>query len=75
MKWWCNRVDENGRLRRYRTTGCPARPIKARCTPAKMRRITRWEHEAVLDPMQRRLDQAPDAMPSAGGPSSTRSAR
>ena len=62
MKWWLNRVDENGRLRRYRTTGCPARPIKARCTPAKMRRITRREHEAVLDAMQRRLDQAPDAM-------------
>jgi transposase len=63
MKWWFNRVDENGKLlRHYWTTRCPARPIKARCTPAKMRRITRREHKAVLDVMQRRLDQAPDAM-------------
>ena len=26
------------------------------------RRITRWEHEAVLDGVQRRLDKQPDAM-------------
>ena len=27
-----------------------------------MRRVTRWEHEGVLDAMQHRLDQAPDTM-------------
>ena len=27
-----------------------------------MRRITRWEHEGVLNAMQRRLDQQPEAM-------------
>jgi hypothetical protein len=27
-----------------------------------MRRITRWQHEGVLDAMQRRLDQTPRAM-------------
>ena len=63
MKWWFNRIDENGKLlRHYWTTRCPDCPIKAQCTPAKMRRITRWEHEGVLDAMQRRLDQRPDAM-------------
>ena len=63
MKWWFNRVDENGKLlRHYWTTKCPDCPIKAQCTPAKMRRITRWEHEGVLDAMQRRLDERPDAM-------------
>lgn len=63
MKWWFDRVDENGKLlRHYWTTKCPDCPIKARCTPAKMRRITRWEHEGVLDAIQHRLDQAPDAM-------------
>jgi transposase len=63
MKWWFNRIDENGKpLRHYWTTKCPDCPIKAQCTPAKMRRITRWEHEAVLDAMQHRLDQAPDTM-------------
>ncbi len=27
-----------------------------------MRRVTRWEHEDVLDAMQKRLDQVPQAM-------------
>ena len=63
MKWWFNRIDEHGKeLRHYWTTKCPDCPIKAQCTPAKMRRITRWEHEGVLDAMQRRLDQVPQAM-------------
>jgi len=54
---------ENGlTLRRYWTTACKTCPIKNRCTPAKERRITRWEHEDVLDAMQRRLDENPRAM-------------
>ena len=63
MKWSFNRVDEHGMtLRYYSTPRCSDCPIKAQCTPAKMRRIWRWEHEGVLDAMQRRLDQAPDSM-------------
>jgi transposase len=63
MAWRFNRIDENGKLlRHYWTTKCPDCPLKAKCTPAKLRRITRWEHEDVLDAMQRRLDQQPDAM-------------
>ena len=36
--------------------------MKAMCTPSKQRRITRWEHEAAIDAMQRGLDAMPDAM-------------
>jgi hypothetical protein len=36
--------------------------IKARCTTGKERRVKRWEHEDVLDAMQKRLDQVPQAM-------------
>jgi Transposase DDE domain len=36
--------------------------VKAKCTPSKQRRITRWEHEAVIEAMQRRLDEMPNAM-------------
>ncbi len=36
--------------------------MKAQCTPGKERRVTRWEHENILDAMQTRLDQMPDAM-------------
>jgi len=46
----------------YWTTRCADCPLKARCTSGKERRIKRWEHEAVIDAMQARLDQKPDAM-------------
>src|SRR5471032_2331709 len=50
--------EENGlQIRRYWSSACPQCPMKAQCTPSDYRRIARWEHEAVLDAMQRRLDQ------------------
>ncbi len=49
-------------LRNYWASACPTCPIKAQCTTGKERRIKRWEHEDVIDAMQRRLDQKPDAM-------------
>jgi len=55
--------EENGQqIRRYWSSACPQCPMKAQCTPSDYRRISRWEHEAVLDAMQRRLDQQPEAM-------------
>ena len=55
-------VEDGLTLRRYWTTACGGCAIKARCTPAKERRVTRWEHEAVLEAVQRRLDADPGAM-------------
>ncbi len=49
-------------LRRYWTTTCATCAIKDRCIPGKERRISRWEHEAVLEAVQRRLDENPQAM-------------
>jgi transposase len=37
-------------------------PIKAQCTTGRERRITRWEHEEVVEAVQERLDKNPDAM-------------
>jgi transposase len=55
--------EENGLLiRRYWSSACPQCPIKAQCTPSDYRRISRWEHEAVLEAAQRRLDKKPEAM-------------
>ena len=55
--------EENGLLlRRYWTSACPRCPMKAQCTPSDYRRISRWEHEAVLEAVQRRLDKQPHAM-------------
>jgi transposase len=63
LKWWFN-SDEGGDklLRHYWTTKCQDCAIKAKCTTGKERRIKRWEHEEVLDAMQKRLDQKSDAM-------------
>jgi transposase len=55
--------EENGLTRRhYWTNVCQACPIKELCTTGKERRIGRWEHEAVLEAVQRRLDENPQAM-------------
>ena len=55
--------EENGlALRRYWTTACATCAIKERCTPGKERRISRWEHEHVLEAVQRRLDENPQVM-------------
>jgi transposase len=55
--------EENGlALRRYWTTTCATCAIKDRCTPGKERRVSRWEHEHVLEAVQRRLDENPQAM-------------
>ena len=49
-------------LRRYWTTACQGCVLKDRCTTGKERRITRWEHEHVLEAVQQRLDEHPEKM-------------
>jgi len=54
---------ENGlTIHKYWSSACSRCPIRAQCTTSDYRRITRWEHEAVLDAMQERLDRQPDIM-------------
>jgi transposase len=56
-------TGESGKvLRRYWTSACGTCGLKQHCTPGKQRRVARWEREAVLDRVQERLDQRPDAM-------------
>jgi len=55
-------VEKGLTLHRYWPSACPRCPLKARCTPGDYRRVTRWEHEAILETMQRRLDRQPQAM-------------
>ncbi|MGO9544691.1 MAG: IS1182 family transposase [Rhodomicrobium sp.] len=54
---------EDGKtIRRYWTTACRTCPLKAQCTTGHERRIPRWEHEAVLEKVQDRLDRDPGKM-------------
>ena len=55
-------VEKGLTLRRYWTTACQGCAIKDRCTTGKERRITRWEHEHVLEAVERRLDEQPQKM-------------
>ena len=55
-------VEHGLTLRRYWTNACEACAIKAQCTTGAQRRITRWEHEQVLEAVQARLDKNPQAM-------------
>jgi transposase len=55
--------DESGlQMRTYWSSACSQCPIKTQCTPSDFRRIRRWEHEAVLEAVQARLDRQPEAM-------------
>jgi len=49
-------------LRRYWINVCQNCAIKDQCTTGKERRITRWEHEHVLEAVQQRLDEHPEKM-------------
>ena len=49
-------------LRRYATTECGTCPMASRCTTTARRVVTRWEHEHLLDAVQQRLDENPQAM-------------
>ena len=55
-------VESGKTLRRYWTTACGQCPLKSKCTTGPERRISRWEHENVLDAVQARLDADPHAM-------------
>jgi len=54
-------IERGMKMHKYWSSACPRCPIKARCTPSDYRRITRWEHEQLLDAMQQRLERTPEA--------------
>jgi transposase len=60
--WRFATVEHGLTLNKYWSSHCPQCPIKSQCTPSPYRRVSRWEHEEVLEAMQARLDQAPDSM-------------
>ena len=60
--WRFSRIENGLKLHRYWSSHCQGCKIKDKCTPSEQRRVSRWEHEAVLEAMQARLDQAPKSM-------------
>ncbi len=57
------RSDRRDNIDQYRNlTACLTCTLKSRCTPDKIKRLKRWQHEGVLDKMQARLDRMLQAM-------------
>ncbi len=59
---WSTTTRTRRRGCRSWATVCQSGAIKHRCTTGKERRITRWEHEHVLEAVQQRLDEHPEKM-------------
>jgi transposase len=62
LKYYYTNEEKGQKLHRYWTNACRTCALKAKCTKGPQRRITRWEHEEVLESVQARLDRNPDAM-------------
>jgi transposase len=60
--WRFTTLEDGLTIHKYWASACPRCPIKSQCTTGEYRRITRWQHESVLETMQERLDRKPDAM-------------
>jgi transposase len=59
--WRFTSVEKGMAIHKYWSSACPKCPIRSACTTSNYRRLARWEHEAVVERMQRRLDRMPEA--------------
>jgi len=60
---WRFETQENGQtIHKYWSSNCPRCMMKSQCTPSPYRRVTRWEHEAVVEALESRLDKEPERM-------------
>jgi len=57
-----SRQESGKMIRRYWSSACINCSTKSQCTTGEYRRISRWEHEAVLDVVEARVDQEPERM-------------
>ena len=57
-----SRKEKGKLIRRYWSSACTRCSLKPRCTTGKYRRVSRWEHEEVIERAEARLNENPDAM-------------
>jgi len=60
--WRFASVEKGMKHDRYWSSNCKGCHLTKKCTPSTQRRVSRWEHQDVLDEMQTRLEANPDAM-------------
>lgn len=60
---WRFETEEKGQtVHKYWTSACTHCSVKAHCTTSRYRRVTRWEHEEVIEDLEARLDHDPERM-------------
>jgi len=57
-----SRKEKDKTIRRYWSSACINCSVKPQCTTGQYRRISRWEHEAVLDRVEMQINQEPERM-------------
>ena len=62
LKYYYTNEEKGQTLHHYWTNACRSCVLKPQCTKGPQRRIKRWEHEEVVEAVQKRLDRNPDAM-------------
>jgi transposase len=62
LTWRFSSVEKGMTNHRYWSSNCKDCSLKNQCTSSSQRRVTPWKHQDVLDEMQARLEQTPDAM-------------
>ncbi len=56
------RTEGGKQIRRYWSSACSRCSLKPECTTGKQRRVSRWEHEDVIERTEARLAEMPNAM-------------
>ena len=60
---WRFSTEEKGQvIHKYWSSNCPNCRMRNQCSTSKYRRVTRWEHEHVVDALDERLEREPDRM-------------
>jgi hypothetical protein len=49
--------DKGKTVKKYWSSACPNCASKPQCTTGKNRRVSRWEHEAVMDKLESRMEE------------------
>lgn len=62
LKWRMTTVEKGQNNHRYWSSNCKTCHLKSKCTPSTERRVTRWEHEGVLEQAKKRLAREPEKM-------------
>ena len=62
LKWRFATEERGKTIHKYWSSNCPTCAIREQCTTSKYRRITRWEHENIIEAMEAELEKEPNKM-------------